>query len=238
MGPKKLTLALPSLITAGSIFCGFFAVTLCAGQPTPDDLTRAAYFIITAFALDVLDGRVARLLRAQSVFGVELDSLADVISFGIAPALLVHQWALEPLGWGGTLVAFLFLLCGALRLARFNALAHGPGGHGGASPYFQGLPIPLAAGTIVSVVIVQGGQARVLDGSLRLVVAAGVLALAGLMISRVRYRTFKGTRLDGASVAIAGGIVAAAITVGVVLGPTYIFPLSFLAYVAGGMVVR
>src|SRR5574339_28462 len=99
----------------------------------------------------MFDGRVARMTRTQSAFGVELDSLADVVSFGAAPALLVYKWALAPLGLLGLFLSFAYAACGALRLARFNVLAWR--GDKGASRFFVGLPIPLAAGTIVSIVI-------------------------------------------------------------------------------------
>src|SRR5207302_8350515 len=99
---------------------------------------------------DAFDGRVARLTRTQSDFGVELDSLADVISFGVAPAILVYKWALAGLGIGGIVISSIYAACGAIRLARFNVLAHS---ESGTQRYFVGLPIPLAAGMLVAVVI-------------------------------------------------------------------------------------
>ena len=113
---------------------------------------------------DGFDGRVARLTKTQSQFGVELDSLADVISFGVAPAMLVYKWALAPLGFVGLFVSFVFAACGALRLARFNVLAPAHATTAAAPRFFVGLPIPLAAGMIVSMVIAhhgtRGGAAR------------------------------------------------------------------------------
>src|SRR3954471_2423525 len=121
---RKLMFVLPNLFTVSSIFCGFYALTLCAGAATPAQLYQAALAIFFAMFFDGIDGRVARLTRTQSDFGVELDSLADVMSFGMAPALLVYKWALAPLGFAGIFLAFAFATCGALRLARFNVMAH------------------------------------------------------------------------------------------------------------------
>src|SRR6185295_3876011 len=139
----KLKFVLPNLFTVTSIFCGFYALTLCAGEASPSQLYQAALAIFFAMFFDGFDGRVARLTRTQSQFGVELDSLADVMSFGLVPAILVYKWALAPLGFWGIFVAFMFASCGALRLARFNVLAQ-RSGHGGSSRFFVGLPIPLA----------------------------------------------------------------------------------------------
>ena len=153
----KLKFVLPNLFTITSIFCGFYALTLCAGEASPSQLYQAALAIFFAMFFDGFDGRVARLTRTQSQFGVELDSLADVVSFGVAPAMLVYKWALAPLGLVGLLVSFMFTACGALRLARFNVLAHSTD-HSGSSRFFVGLPIPLAAGMIVSMVIAHHGM--------------------------------------------------------------------------------
>src|ERR1700682_6201214 len=112
----KLMFVLPNLFTLSSIFCGFYAITLCAGDATPSQLYQAALAIFFAMFFDGFDGRVARLTKTQSDFGIELDSLADVISFGAAPALLVYKWALFPLGIIGVFLAFVFVACGALRL--------------------------------------------------------------------------------------------------------------------------
>src|SRR5258708_25141661 len=117
---RKLMFVLPNLFTLSSIFCGFYAITLCAGEASPSQLYQAALAIFFAMFFDGFDGRVARLTKTQSDFGIELDSLADVISFGAAPALLVYKWALLPLGFVGVFLAFVFVACGALRLARFN----------------------------------------------------------------------------------------------------------------------
>ena len=153
----------------------------------PSGLSKAALAIFFALVFDGLDGRVARLTKTQSAFGVQIDSLADVVSFGAAPALLVYHWALEPLGVFGALAAFSFLACGALRLARFNVLAEegsGPTNH------FVGLPIPAPAGLLALLVLVhQQEPGAVVHDSVG--VAACVVVLAYLMVSNVRYRNFK-----------------------------------------------
>src|SRR5260370_20860490 len=116
---RRLMFVLPNLFTLTSIFCGFYAITLCAGEATAAQLYQAALAIFFAIFFDGFDGRVARLTRTQSQFGVELDSLADVISFGVAPAMLVYNSPLMPLGFIGLFISFAFAPCASLRLARF-----------------------------------------------------------------------------------------------------------------------
>src|SRR5262245_31157104 len=110
MNLRKTFFILPNLFTLSSVFCGFFSITLCAGLPSMDALYQAAIAICFGFFFDLADGRVARLTRTQSKLGMELDSLADVITFGAAPALLVYKWGLTRFGLGGIFIAFLF--CG------------------------------------------------------------------------------------------------------------------------------
>src|SRR5213082_2630833 len=147
---RKLMIVLPSLFTVSSIFCGVYSIMLSSGENSGDSFSRAAVAIFFGNFFDAFDGRVARLTRTQSDFGVELDSLADVISFGVAPAILVYKWALAGMGTGGIAISSIYAACGAIRLARFNVLAHS---ETGSSRYFVGLPIPLAAGMLVSLVI-------------------------------------------------------------------------------------
>ncbi len=115
---KNYILILPSLFTTGNLYCGFAAIIHSFNH----NFEKAAYAIIIAGIFDVLDGRVARLTNSQSQFGIEYDSIADVVSFGIAPAALAYVWGLEDLGRVGWAVCFLFAACGALRLARFNSI--------------------------------------------------------------------------------------------------------------------
>jgi CDP-diacylglycerol---serine O-phosphatidyltransferase len=233
---RKLLFVLPNLFTVSSIFCGFYAITLCAGEATPGHLYQAALAILFAFFFDGCDGRVARLTRTQSEFGVQLDSLADVVSFGVAPALLVYKWALAPLGLVGLAISAAFASCGALRLARFNVLAARPHAGGGGC-FFVGLPIPLAAGALVSLVIthhvVRGGEVG--DGA-RTPVAAAMVALSLLMVSTVRYRTFKDLRPSRRSAAVAALAVGGGALLARELHPAYVLVAFASLYLASGLV--
>lgn len=193
MNLRRTFFILPNLFTLANVFCGFFALTLCAGAPTIDELYQAALAICFGFFFDLFDGRVARLTKTQSALGLQLDSLADMITFGAAPAMLVHKWGLTRFGIGGIFIAFLFVAAGALRLARYNVLSERKASDA-PSPYFIGLPIPAAASVIVALVVVHyrvGAEYVVGQGA----IAVLVLILAYLMISRVRFRSFKGLRL-------------------------------------------
>jgi CDP-diacylglycerol--serine O-phosphatidyltransferase len=232
---RKLMFVLPNLFTVTSIFCGFYALTLCAGEASPGHLYQAALAIFFAMFFDGFDGRVARLTKTQSEFGVELDSLADVMSFGLAPALLVYKWALAPLGFLGVLVSFLFAACGALRLARFNVLARSSP-HGGSHRFFVGLPIPLAAGMIVSMVIAHYRGAGSDEPMGSLPVAIIVSALALLMVSTVRYRTFKDLKLSPKSASIFALICLGGVLIATQLHPAYILVAYFALYLVVGLV--
>jgi CDP-diacylglycerol--serine O-phosphatidyltransferase len=171
---------LPSLLTTGNLFCGFLAMLLTAQAR----YTEAAISIFIAMVMDLLDGRVARLMKATSQFGVEYDSLADVVSFGVAPAFLMYSFALAKLGRPAWFAAFLFAICGALRLARFNVFT------GVADKrYFTGLSIPAAAGVIASSVILVNGTepSRVV----LVTMAIGTYLVALLMVSTFKYWSFK-----------------------------------------------
>lgn len=208
-GIRKGIYVIPSLFTIGNIFCGFFAVinSLQAVQNFQQPeiaktlFEQAALAIGVAYLLDGLDGRIARLTGATSEFGVELDSIADVISFGIAPAVLAYTWGYgnlrgyEKLAWG---VSFLFVICGALRLARFNVLARAPRFETpGTTPkldkrYFVGLPIPAAAGLTAAIVYFKPEQLPGANGNTRnWILLVVVLLLSFLMVSTFRYASFK-----------------------------------------------
>ncbi len=237
MRPHKLMFILPNLFTVTSILCGFYAITLCSGEAGPTQLYQAALAILFAMFFDGFDGRVARMTRTQSDFGMQLDSLADVVSFGAAPGLLVYKWALEPLGFLGLLLSFAFTACGALRLARFNVLAmRSP--HGGGGSFFVGLPIPLAAGVLVSMIIAHhaatGGM--VLDIAARGPVAVASTALALLMVSTVRYRTFKDLRLSPRSALVLMVMLASGVIIGTRFHPAYVLVAYSFAYLAFGLV--
>src|SRR5881296_3621021 len=150
---------LPNLMTAGNLFCGFVALTKIVQANLKDndftDIRVALFFILLACIFDLFDGRLARMGGQESPFGREFDSLADIISFGVAPAFLVHRVVLrevfEPHPQVGWFIASIYLICGAFRLARFNCLAALPGGGGGKD--FLGFPIPAAAGTVASLTL-------------------------------------------------------------------------------------
>jgi CDP-diacylglycerol--serine O-phosphatidyltransferase len=163
----------------GNVFAGFAAI-IAADQ---GQFMRAAVLLMLAAVLDNLDGRVARLTGTASDFGLQFDSLADLISFGLAPAFLVYQGGMTTLGRTGWVAAFLFLICGAMRLARFNTQPTSD------KSYFIGLPIPAAA--IVVATLVFYWPEPIQDPSLALAILLLVLILAGLMVSRLRYRSFK-----------------------------------------------
>jgi CDP-diacylglycerol---serine O-phosphatidyltransferase len=233
---RKLMFVLPNLFTVTSIFCGFYALTLCAGEATPVHLYQAALAIFFAIFFDGFDGRVARLTRTQSQFGMELDSLADVVSFGAAPAMLVYKWALAPLGFVGLFLSFAFLACGALRLARFNVLAQ-RSASGGGGRFFVGLPIPLAAGVLVSLVIAHhAARGDVLSMAARVPIAAAVGVLSLLMVSSVRYRTFKDLRLSRASAMVFMLMLAGGLVIATQLHPAYVLVAYFSVYLAVGLV--
>lgn len=170
----------PNLITTANMFCGFYSVV----STIHHDFITASWAIVAAGIFDMLDGRIARLAKATSQFGVEYDSLSDLISFGIAPAILFYQWALEPFERLGWLAAFLYLTCGALRLARFNV-------NNTALPknYFQGLPIPMAAGMVPTFIIFY--QSVSWPASRENFVLGLTFTLAGLMVSTFRFPSFK-----------------------------------------------
>lgn len=181
--PRRLAMhiyVLPNLVTTGNIFCGFFAII----QAVKGNFLFAAYAIVVAAVFDLLDGRLARLTRSTSKFGAEYDSLCDLVSFGVAPAVTLYLWALQPYGRLGWIACCLYATCGALRLARFNVQA-------GVieKAYFQGLPIPMAAGIVASSILAFQDLALESLGSPWLLAMTFLLAI--VMVSNFRYRSFK-----------------------------------------------
>ncbi|MCB9555512.1 MAG: CDP-alcohol phosphatidyltransferase family protein [Deltaproteobacteria bacterium] len=249
MNLRKTFFILPNLFTLANIFCGFVALALSAGATEFSDLYQAALAICFGFFFDLFDGRVARLTRTQSELGMQLDSLADVITFGAAPAMLVYKWGLTKFGLWGIFVAFLFLAAGALRLARFNVLTyreHMQKAAAEADPskepekaapqaYFLGLSIPAAAAMIVSLVVVHakvGGKFIVYSQS---AIAALVVILSYLMISRVRFRSFKNVRVTRRTVAVAFLLLAASVIITTRLRASFVFVFLMSAYLALGL---
>jgi CDP-diacylglycerol---serine O-phosphatidyltransferase len=173
---------LPNLITTASLFAGVYSIL----ASFRGDFVMASVTVMMANVFDALDGRIARVTNSTSEFGIEYDSLADLVAFGVAPAVLVFRWGLEPWGTWGWLAASLYVTCGALRLARFNVQYDNA-----EKRHFIGLPIPGAAEVIASTVLLHqylGGQALTERSVMGLVV---VYSLAGLMVSNVRYWSFK-----------------------------------------------
>jgi CDP-diacylglycerol--serine O-phosphatidyltransferase len=171
---------LPSLLTTGNLFCGFFALILTVQFR----YTEAALAIFVAMIMDLLDGRVARLMKATSQFGVEYDSLADVVSFCVAPAFLLYSFALADLGRAAWFGAFLFVICGALRLARFNVYTGVIDRR-----FFVGLSTPAGAGVAASAVLLLQGMQP--SRWVLAAVAVGTYLVALLMVSTFRYWSFK-----------------------------------------------
>ncbi len=224
---------LPNLLTAGNLFCGFVALTkIVDADPYSEDyfnqIKMALAFILLACIFDLLDGRVARMGGVESPFGREFDSLADLISFGVAPAFLVQRVVLadvfgqyRSISW---FIASIYLLCGAFRLARFNCLAI-MGGSG--SKDFLGFPIPSAAGLVASLtllIIHLNTKGRSL-GPGNYVIAAVLVFLSAMMVSTVRYPSFKTLGLRSTST------FAKAIGAAIFIGALFILREKILYYV-------
>lgn len=230
---KKALFILPNAFTVSSIFCGFYAILRSTSGEGPESFRQAGIALFFACFFDVFDGRVARLTRTQSDFGVQIDSLADVISFGVAPAVLVYQWALKGLHpIGGMAVAFAFCACGAIRLARFNVLAaRGQG----SMKYFVGLPIPGAAMMIVALVVAQSVWIHE-SVQAKASIAALVVVLSYLMVSRVRFRTFKDFRPSVRTTPILVAVLGALALAVVILKASVTLVLAVGCYVLLGLV--
>jgi CDP-diacylglycerol--serine O-phosphatidyltransferase len=257
--PRRAAYALPTLFTAGNIFLGYLSIlrsfrgamlAAAGGAGAAEDFEIAAKAIGIAVLLDGLDGMIARLTHTTSDFGREMDSLADVISFGIAPTVLAFAWGVQFVDSGlpqqfqhqlfqaGYLIAFLFLLCGAARLARFNVqknpIPKNPGRPN--RKYFVGLPIPGAAGTVAASVYAFYGQPI---GYWPIALLwLGLLGLLGfLMVSTWRYYSFKGLSLRQPHtpliVIVVGGLVFAIWNYGHV-----VLPIMAAIYVGSGIAIR
>jgi CDP-diacylglycerol--serine O-phosphatidyltransferase len=178
---KRGIYILPNLFTTANLFCGFFAIAGAVNY----EFKGAAAAILVSCLFDILDGKVARLTNSQSRFGMEYDSLADLVAFGVAPAVVMYLWALQPFGRLGWVAGFLFVACGALRLARFNVQVNSV-----PKKYFVGLPIPGAACMVATAVLFfyplgEGGPAE------HLLLLAMTYLLGFLMVSTIPYNSFK-----------------------------------------------
>lgn len=179
---RKGVYILPNLFTSAGLFCGFFSVV----QTIKENYLLAAIAVLVALVFDALDGRIARMTKTSSQFGVEYDSLSDVIAFGVAPGVLAYRWALEPWGVWGWLAASLYAICGALRLARFNVQVDTADKRN-----FVGLPIPAAAAVIATTILMYfflGGEGAT---NKHITLLLLIYILAGLMVSHIPYYSFK-----------------------------------------------
>jgi len=181
---------IPNLFTLAALFSGFYAMIMA----TKGEFSLSAIAIFVAIVLDGLDGRVARLMHSQSEFGAQLDSLSDMVSFGIAPSLVMYIWVLHSLGHLGWCVAFIFTSCGALRLARFNT--HIADTVEISTKYFIGLAIPVPAGFIASLILTCQ-EFGIHGGVLPYVVAVLAVVLGLLEVSMVKYHSFKAMGTQG-----------------------------------------
>ncbi len=223
---KRGIFILPSLFTLTALFAGFYAIV--AGMQGMFE--HAAVAIFVAMVMDALDGRVARLTNTTSAFGAELDSLCDMVSFGVAPALVIYSYALANFGKIGWLIAFFYTAAGALRLARFNSQAMKED-----RKYFQGLPIPAAAGVIAGVVCASGdwgwhGMA------FYLMIAVLTLMVSFLMPSTIRYHSFKDFHFKE-SVPFVTIVSLVIVFILIVIEPAQVLFAAFVLYAFSGPVI-
>ncbi len=178
---RKGIYILPNLFTSANLFCGFFAII----HAIDGKFETAAWAILIAIVFDTLDGKIARATNTSSKFGIEYDSLADLVSFGLAPGLMIYLWALKPFGRLGWLAAFLFVVCGALRLARFNSQQGLSCGN-----YFTGLPIPAGAGINATIVLLFA-KLNMSVSVFHVCILIVLYTLSFLMVSSIKYNSFK-----------------------------------------------
>lgn len=214
---------LPNLLTLGAMFAGFYAIVAAM----KGRYEGAALAIFVAIILDGLDGRVARLLHAASEFGVQLDSLSDMLSFGVAPALVMYTWSLAVIGKPGWLAAFIYAVCTALRLARFNVQVKKID-----KRYFQGLATPAAAALVASIIWVCSTD-DITGESIALPMLFVAVLLGLLKVSTIRYRSFKDLDLRD-KVPFIAILVAVLIIVFVAFDPPDILLVLALLYVISG----
>jgi CDP-diacylglycerol--serine O-phosphatidyltransferase len=217
---------LPNLFTTANLFCGFYAIVAAFNA----DYVTASMVVLLAMVFDTLDGKVARLTHSTSRFGVEYDSLSDLVSFGVAPGVLIYLWALNGYGKLGWLAVFLFVACGAMRLARFNVQSVTT-----ESKYFVGLPIPAAAGTLVATIIFDHHILGMGKEVRPLVILVLTYILAYLMVSNIRYRSIKEFNLrERKPLSFLVGAVLVLLVF--VAAPQIMFFLFFVLYALSGIV--
>lgn len=235
---KKTLFVLPNAITLASIFCGFNAILIVStGSPTGADFYKAAMLLIFAMFFDLLDGRVARMTKTQSAFGLQIDSLADIVSFGVAPSVLVYKWSLYHFPTIGVLVAFLFTACGAIRLARFNVLSSDPSG----TPvkpgkYVTGLPIPPASGVLITLVVANHAAQGALGGAeYSLIILVVTIILSLLMVSNIQFRSFKDLKLNTGTILFVLFVIGSSAFVWRRFEPPFVLVWLLSMYIAIGI---
>jgi CDP-diacylglycerol--serine O-phosphatidyltransferase len=248
--PELKIYFLPNLLTAANLFCGFVALTKIVDTDRADleagDFTRiywALAFILLACIFDLFDGRVARMGGRESPFGREFDSLADLISFGVAPAFLVHRVVLKDISEShpeiGWFIASIYLICGAFRLARFNCLASMSGTGGGKE--FLGFPIPSAAGLVASLTLLMIWlqEKSFYKSYLKFILPALLLFLSWMMVSNVKYPTFKTLDLKATRTftkTLIGILLVGAVLVLQQNILVFVLPVFFTAYLLYGFI--
>lgn len=220
---KRGVYLIPNAFTTVALFAAFYSVVAAL----KGEFKTASIAIFFAMLADMFDGRVARLIRCESEFGAEYDSLADMVSFGVAPALVIYSWSLYSIGKAGWIVAFIYTACTALRLARFNTQANAL-----SKKYFQGLPSPAAAAVIASIVWC-GSIYEVIGKEVSIIVAAVTILTAGLMVSNIRYYSFKDIDLKG-RVPFIAGLFNVFILIAIALNPPFVLLLLALSYTVSG----
>ncbi len=215
---------LPGMFTVGNMFCGWACIVFAMRG----DFATAAPLVGIAMILDTLDGRIARATGATSEFGVEFDSLADVISFGVAPAVLVFAWGLEPLGRLGWAVGFLYVTATALRLARFNVQPNSPD-----KRYFAGMPSPAAGGVLAATVFAWPAGLGIAQAPVFALLVVLVPAL--LMVSRIRFRSF-GALIVQPRRSSVGLLQFALLVAAIAVQPQLVLFLMAYAYLVSGPV--
>lgn len=227
MNRRRGIYLLPNLFTTGALFAGFYAIVAAIGSR----YEAAAMAIFVAMILDGMDGRIARLTNTQSDFGVQYDSLSDLASFGLAPALVIYHWSLFSMGKLGWLAAFLYAATTALRLARFNTQAASAD-----KQFFQGLPSPAAAALIAGMVWLGDSQGLANGTSIVLFTFPLTVLTGVLMVSNIRYHSFKQFDLRG-RVRFVTALVVLLMFVFIAIEPPLVLFLMGLCYALSGPIM-
>ncbi|MCP4870798.1 MAG: CDP-diacylglycerol--serine O-phosphatidyltransferase [Proteobacteria bacterium] len=225
-----------NLFTGTSLLCGLASIMVSA-EAKPHESTAfftAALLIMYAGIFDTLDGRVARWTKTQSEFGVQMDSLVDVVSFGVAPGVLLYKWGLEAYGRAGFIVAFAFVLCGVFRLSRFNMKTMEEDVSDGPKRYTEGLAITAAGGMVASLVLFHA-ETRATEVSNHVGVLLLTVLLSYLMVSTVRFRTFREVRMTPVIRAFVAGLVASIVVVLVIQEFTILLVAVGGSYIGYGL---